>query len=321
MRDSGSKYIKPFLLIILLLCLCAAGLALVSSIGEFDPEVLFGNEMLLTALAMQVFASILFVLVWKTLLIKQADIFVSFFEASSHIGVTLLGKYIPGKVWGLVGRTYLLKGHNVALSTAVNLLFLDQTLTFSSGIVISAIFLSAALSGLWSLFIAFLALAGLVILLKMYSKIGEYFFNMMQSRLKQKDVEKIDYIESDQPSFDPVKPKAFYVGQGIYLIHWIATAIALSLFVYPLIADSFVLNSLLITAAIPLAMLSGFVILWAPGGIGVREGVIIGILSMHLPLDTAVIIAITYRLICIAVDLVFGGIALWYFSKYKLALN
>jgi len=84
---------------------------------------------------------------------------------------------------------------------------------------------------------------------------------------------------------------------------------------YPQLSADPVTGFMIITAAIPLAMLLGFLAVWAPGGIGVREGTIIAVLALHFPVDFAISIAIYYRMICVVIDLSIGAFATFYLLK------
>ncbi|TDI74472.1 MAG: hypothetical protein E2O82_03940 [Betaproteobacteria bacterium] len=307
-----SKIIKPLILITVLLCLCAVGITLLGTFSDLDISSVIGNRLLPMAVLVQIVASFLFVLAWKILLSNQAGLNLGYLETTSHIGVTLLAKYIPGKIWGLVGRGYLLKAHNINFKTSANLLLLDQVLTFSSGLATSILFLSLLYLEIWTLSILFIVIFSLRMLLKMYKRITTLLLDLIHRALRQQ------FDEIDQVQADIINPNAFYSVFCLYLIHWCATALALSLFIYPLIADNYLTCTLLIIAAIPAAMLSGFIALWAPGGIGVREVVIVAILSLQLPLEAATFIAIAYRLICVVIDLVIGSMSLIYFSRNKL---
>jgi uncharacterized membrane protein YbhN (UPF0104 family) len=56
---------------------------------------------------------------------------------------------------------------------------------------------------------------------------------------------------------------------------------------------------------------AGFAALFAPGGIGVREGVMIGILLPYMPVEQAMLLAIVSRLWQVASDAAGGVLGLW----------
>lgn len=102
----------------------------------------------------------------------------------------------------------------------------------------------------------------------------------------------------------------------LYVIYWVLSGMALGLLVYPYLAADPLPLLALITAALPAAVLTGFFALWAPGGIGVREGILVAILATRLPMETALFIALTYRVLCVISDLAIGALTLWYFARH-----
>jgi hypothetical protein len=59
-------------------------------------------------------------------------------------------------------------------------------------------------------------------------------------------------------------------------------------------------------AALPAAILLGFAAIWAPSGIGVREGAIMLVLMLEVGAEHALAIALFYRAWCVMIDLAFG---------------
>jgi uncharacterized membrane protein YbhN (UPF0104 family) len=55
-----------------------------------------------------------------------------------------------------------------------------------------------------------------------------------------------------------------------------------------------------------IAMIAGFLALFSPGGIGIREGVMVALLTPSLGLSQAMILSITMRLVMVAADLLIG---------------
>jgi glycosyltransferase 2 family protein len=307
------NYSRSVLIILLLVCLCIAGFIFVESFSDFDLASLLNNPLIIPALLLQVFASILFVLAWKVLLSVQTQHGFTSAQCAAQIGITLLGKYLPGKIWGLVGRTYLLNSKGVSKSESLSLLLADQFITFFTGIAIGTVALCTIFYGKIAIPLAILALLTVPIVGKYYSEIISWLTQYLGRWLKK---------VSSATELQEVKiPQKVFIGSSlIYLLHWLATASVLILLFYPLISDRLILNGSLLIAAIPLAMLSGFLAFWAPGGIGVREGVIVGILAINLPFDTALTVALSYRLICILIDLCFGTFTLLYYSRTEPGL-
>ena len=98
---------------------------------------------------------------------------------------------------------------------------------------------------------------------------------------------------------------------AIYLLEWLAMGwvfvmvVALVIGKIPPHADIFVylgVNSI--------AMIAGFLAVFAPGGIGVREGVIVALVSPQLGLETTLMISVTMRLVTVIADFIAGAIAM-----------
>ena len=63
-----------------------------------------------------------------------------------------------------------------------------------------------------------------------------------------------------------------------------------------------------VTAAVALATVSGFVVAVMPGGLGVREGVLMSALAPALGPDRSVVAALTLRLVWVAAEVVAAAV-------------
>ncbi|MDA1372329.1 MAG: lysylphosphatidylglycerol synthase domain-containing protein [Proteobacteria bacterium] len=315
MADTTARnsFIKALFIAALAVCLCLAALFVINSYASIDVEVFIDNRLLIPAVVIQVIAILLFIQAWKFLLSAQGEFQYSFLESTSHIGVTLMGKYLPGKIWGLVGRAFLLIRRGHSKSDAVNLLIADQFLTFYSGIGVGTIALLAYFNPLASIALLLVTIVSAPFVIGSYDAIIQKILDWSKLFLHR-------LSESVDPQVTTIDKKSICMSLIAYVLHWILIALVLCLLFYPLLAAEPFQNSLLLMAAIPLAMLSGFIALWAPGGIGVREGVIVLILTLNLTVDVALSIAISYRLICVLNDLSTGSATLYYFSRIDPSL-
>ena len=64
----------------------------------------------------------------------------------------------------------------------------------------------------------------------------------------------------------------------------------------------------LVTASVALATVAGFVVAVLPGGLGVREGVLMATLAPAVGEDAAVVSALALRLVWVAAEVVAGGV-------------
>ncbi|MFN3162165.1 MAG: lysylphosphatidylglycerol synthase domain-containing protein [Pseudohongiellaceae bacterium] len=342
-RISASRIV---LVIAIAACLCLAMLALLQSLGNLRLSELVLSAWVLPALALHLLSLALFILAWQLLLKGHSGLAFRYPECLAHVGVTLTGKYLPGKIWGLLGRSYLLNRRGLS-HCQLHLLVVDQFLTFYSGIIVIGI---AGLITVSPLAAALAALAVAALspwLLGTYPRLSGWLGRLAarrqqaagaganiganESANKNADERSAEDAEVQsvantqelklQASIDTSGEPALQTDKlvrvtVVYILHWIGLGLALALLFYPALAsDSFWLNSLLLVIAVPAGMLSGFLALWAPGGIGVREAVMVSILSINTSIELAAAIAIVYRLLCIGNDLLTGLFALQYFAR------
>ena len=76
-----------------------------------------------------------------------------------------------------------------------------------------------------------------------------------------------------------------------------------------------------VIAASAASLIIGLFAVFAPAGLGVREGVGAAILSQIVPLETAVVACVLWRFTQVIMDLVVGGIATVAFNRKKATLE
>lgn len=297
---------KALFVIILGIGFCLLLLTLVQRQADLEIARLISVENLPAAILTQFAALTLFIFAWY--LFVRNHYRLGFQESAAQIGVTLTGKYLPGKVWGLLGRSYLLTRLGISKSLAADLLIADQFVTFYSGILVAALAF-ATLQNLWlGIIAALVAAVATPILLHSYRKVVDWLGGHLKFLGRRFQI-----LSDDAGS--PPQARHLTVIAIVYCTHWLTLCLVLLLLFWPALSADAWHNSLLLLAAIPAGMLLGFLALWAPGGIGVREGVIIAVLASNLSLELATAIAITYRLLCIGNDLITGLIALQFYAR------
>lgn len=173
-------------------------------------------------------------------------------------GRYILSKYIPGKVGVLVGKaSYLSSFAGTSPLISFQRIFLFQILTVLSSFMVSVIPLYAFLgSGTDNLILFFLTIAVLFII--MLQKSTQEYFLKMAGRIIKKDLG--NYIH-----YNVVLKTLFFLMLSFIL--WSAGFLFLAL------STGLKLNPVA-GFLFPVAALAGVVVLIAPGGIGVREGII-----------------------------------------------
>jgi glycosyltransferase 2 family protein len=181
-----------------------------------------------------------------------------------------LGKYLPGSVWQYAGRVGLAGSRGVPVQRAV--------VSIVAEVVCSAIAAAAASSLVFTSIVAAGVFAGLAGLLALTFAVRD----------------KLAVLEAA-----PGGVILYLLVWGIYGVAFWMTGRAL--FAIP-VAD---LPHYIGVFAI--AWLAGLVAVFAPGGIGVREAVIVALLSGRLHQADAIVLAATSRIVLTATDLVLGA--------------
>jgi glycosyltransferase 2 family protein len=198
-----------------------------------------------------------------------------------------LGKYLPGSVWQYAGRIGLARARGVRTQTAVVSLVVE--------VAVSA--LAAGLVGLlvlppqWAVVVLLLVVLGVVVTVR---TLGARHFTFPA----WPDGELIRRTLRSLPATG-----------GLYLLVWVTYGSAFWLTGRALFAVSTSDLSRYI-GVFALSWLVGLVAVFAPGGIGVREAVIVALLSHRLGEAQAIVLAATSRIILTAIDLVAGALSL-----------
>jgi glycosyltransferase 2 family protein len=207
-----------------------------------------------------------------------------------------LGKYVPGKVASVLGVVWLLRPYGVPSAALLATSVLQQTLWMVLGLLASlpltlwepvrSVFPMAWLG------CVFVGAAGLVAL---HPRVFLAVANWLLRRLR---IEPLSVRWGVRPYAAPaisVLAGIFLAGLGLWLM---ARAII------PIEIESLPLC----VAASALSAISGYLVLFAPAGLGVREGVLLVVLSPIVGPSSAALVAVISRLVQTLVEAFFGGI-------------
>ncbi len=223
---------------------------------------------------------VIFVEAWRTLMYKLGHT-LSFRKAFWIMSSSQIAKYVPGGIWFALGRVYLskiekLKEEKVALSVVV-----ETALTFLTGILIFIV--SIGFTG-HKTFVNFVFVVPLffLFLFVLYPPFLNRIMNLVL-RIAKKPAIRLDI------SYSQILQLSIYFiglwGAQIVGFHFLINAI------YP-IGISKILN---LAAAYTISWMTGFVVIFAPGGLGVREGMMTILLSSLLPAPLAIAVSFIAR--------------------------
>lgn len=212
-----------------------------------------------------------------------------------------LGKYVPGSVWHYAGRVGLAKAHGVPVRLTV----------VSLGVEVAASTVAAGLVGLFVLPWIFglplaMALAVLVVILGVGVPRGA-------RRLLDPVVDAALWVAERVVRVPPAEMapavRAVPATTALYIPVWALYGIAFWLTgraLFPIPTG----DLLYFTGAFALGWIAGMVVVFAPGGIGVREAVLVALLGPRIGHSEAIVVAGASRILLTGADLAGGGGAL-----------
>lgn len=256
-----------------------------------------GVPVSLASLAITLLALVASMWTWRVLLAGLGSP-LSFGVAARVMFVGQLGKYLPGSVWPILAQMELATEHGVPRARTATASLLNMPVAILTALLAALVtlpFTGGSTGYLW--FIA----AAPVLLACLHPKVLNYLINRMFKLAKRPPLEQ------------PLTGRVIAVSAAWSFLSWLLYGAALWLLAirvgvpagvgYPLSVGAFALGFAL-----------GFVIILAPAGAGIREVVMIAILSHPAGILAITVgaVVLVWRLVTIAGDvLVAGGATLW----------
>jgi uncharacterized membrane protein YbhN (UPF0104 family) len=216
-----------------------------------------------------------------------------------------IAKYLPGGIWGYVGRVYLYKREGMNGRDATACVFLETMLVFISGIFVFCVSLFfwgeiPLVAWMPNRYINEIGIGALVILsLLVHPRVINFLWGLMPEKFgKDKLQLKYAYFSIFRPVL-LLLPFWAGVGGGFWLL--IRSFYPMDLYLLPMAAGAYVL-----------AWIMGFLAFFTPGGLGAREAVLVLSLNLYLPISISTISAVFARLWWIAGELI------WTFLSFIL---
>ena len=203
------------------------------------------------------------------------------------------GKYLPGTIWYALGRVHFLSKDNVSKQDAFASMILEMIFLADASLILALLLLNSQITKIISLYLVIgMLFLGLI-------SVHPKLINFIMAKFRKLDVRfKKDYHYI-------LAILAFYLfiffipSLGFYML---ASSI------YPRMDFYYVLGSF------ALSYFFGLIVVFSPGGLGVREGLLSLMLSSIMPLPLAIIIAFAARIWWTLAELASIAVS-WYFFK------
>jgi glycosyltransferase 2 family protein len=237
----------------------------------------------------QVAALLVVALAWKVNLAGLGARGVGYLTALLMIGIQGIGKYTPGKVWGMVVRGLALYRLQPSKQLVVNATLIEQLALIHSGLGL------ALLAWLWERqqwlgFASVLAILPLSVWL-----VGRSAGTLDRLRSRMPARYRIPGIAAD--GFPASYCRSFFLLTLVWLLS--ASMLRFCVAAYPL--ESMPTDASILLAS-TLAYLGGFAAFFSLAGLGVREGILVALLAPQLGLAAALHVSLLHRLITAGFD-------------------
>jgi len=264
--------------------------------GQIDFKQLhFNVSLLIVSVFFLLGFFLVFAIGWKSIL-KGIGVSLPFFKSLKIIFYSQLGKYLPGKIWTWAGRIYFCQQLGIPTSKTFLSMVLELALTTISGILIFLVALLISPGFKINIHPFFLIIVVIMSFIIIHPKVLTRIINFFLYLLKKEPI-KIE-LNFSQICFI----------MGCYFIIWFCFGIA---FYFLINSVTFIAPSkiLIITGSFAISNTVGVMALFAPAGLGVREGILSLLLSNFFPLSLAILLSFLCRIWVSVGELVMLGIS------------
>lgn len=298
MHRNVLTFIRNFwLLAFLIACLSALVVIVTDESLRIDiptlssPTALFGAAV--TQLILWLAATLMWNITTSTVVGSRLTLLASF----QQLAMVGLGKYLPGKIGGILARVSRMTHHGITTQQAAITTLYEQVIVLHAALIASAIIYATHTPSIISVSAAILALAGLVF--------ARWFFKALLVTVSWLLLKMGRPVSSFRPA---IISHSRYATLALgYVFVWILSGGILSLLYVSFFSVNFTFALFaLFVFANTIAISVGFFAIFAPGGIGVREGVAAAILATQMPFADAAILVVLFRIWTIATDFLAG---------------
>jgi glycosyltransferase 2 family protein len=194
-----------------------------------------------------------------------------------------LGRYVPGKIWSFAGMAILAEREGITGWAALAAALVMQVLALGTGAAVAVGTMGASGVG-GTLHPTWIALA----ILLTAATIGGLSFAPL--------VDALNRLSYDRFNLKPASLTGLLLGASAALASWLSYGLALWLLAQALVPGT-VLPFWVATGVFATGYIVGLMAVVVPGGIGVREGILLSLLTPWLGISSAGLVTVASRLV------------------------
>jgi hypothetical protein len=204
-------------------------------------------------------------------------------DAARIWSISSLGKYIPGKVWAIAGMAVMAEKEGVSGAAATGSAIIMQLLSLATGTVLAIALLGTTMlaqfpgGSLGAIALAIFALLGAI------------------SLASPSVTRRIGFVVGRPDAVQPVDPNSLAGSIFANLIAWSGYGLAFQLLAAGTVPSANI-SWATATGAFAASYIGGYLMLFAPAGVGIREGLLIFMLKDTIGLGPATALAAASRI-------------------------
>jgi len=310
--EQRNNYYEIVLRLVLMLALVSAITAAITYYDVLELSINFDARFLVAVVILQILYWFLSTYCWQKVVSITTTVNLPFKDCFAQNALLLIGKYIPGKVWGLIIRGHHLKKFGVEVHGSIRATYFEQLNSIHAGFVFGVLCWLIATEQRWLWLMMILGLSSLVIVPLWHGYIIRFLLNNVSEKWRS-HLQK--YAVIDMPVRD------YLLMACLYQVEWLLLGgVAIFIFIAMTGDIPSVYLSILLVGSNTVAMVVGFLALFAPAGIGVREVVNGGMLLNSLTVTEITGFVILLRCWSVSADIMIGGLAI-ILGREKASLN
>ncbi len=240
--------------------------------------------------------------IWRMVVLAMGGVSIRPWRAAYVWFISNLGRYLPGKVWQIAGMAVMARAEGLSAMDAAASSVLNQVLLLLAGSVVGLALFPASLAGRFGHLLQWTWLVAPMLLVFLHPGLLNRLLDLA-ARLAGKP-----------PVTRKLRFRDLLVWFMLNTLVWLGYGICFHWFILSVIPSTG-LSWLDSTGIYAVGYIIGFLVVFAPGGIGVRELMFTGLLSASLGGVAATVVALVSRiwltlaeLVPVAVLLAVGGL-------------
>ncbi len=212
-----------------------------------------------------------------------------------------LGKYLPGSIWPVLAQMELGTAHKVPRHRSASASVLTMLLTLLAGLLVALVtlpFVRGSTSYRW------VFLAAPVLLACLYPPVLNRVLNRLLRLARRPALEQ------------PLTGRAVAGALAWALVSWVCFGLQIWLLIIR-VGAPYGTGALLAIGAFAFAWCVGFLVVFAPAGVGVRDVLLVALLGPTIGVGSATAVALVSRVLLTAGDLITAGAAAGFGRRYK----